>query len=49
MIRHGAGGHAKFFRSPGKRLDLNCAVEKTVIGVKMKVCKSLVRHNEINR
>ena len=45
MVGHGTRRHAQFFSSLGKRLDLNCAVEKAVIGVQVEMCKSVVRHS----
>src|SRR5438876_11596514 len=45
MISHGTRRHAKFFGSPGKGFDLNCAVQEAVIGVQVQVCESLVWHS----
>ena len=37
MISHGARRHTQFVNAVGKRFDLNCAVEKTVISMQMEV------------
>jgi hypothetical protein len=44
MIGHSTSRHAKFLGSLGKWLYLNRAVKEAVIGVKMKMNKSLIRH-----
>src|SRR5262249_51245931 len=45
VIGHGARLHTKFLSACRKGFYLNGAVEKTVVSVKVKVCKSAVRHN----
>jgi hypothetical protein len=44
VIRHGASRHAKFLGSLRKWLYLNRSVKEAVIGVKMEVNESLIRH-----
>ena len=45
MIGHRAGLHAKRFDTLGQRLDLDSAVEKTVVSMKMEMCEVLVLHD----
>jgi hypothetical protein len=49
MISHGARCHAEFLGSLGKWLYLNRSVKEAVIGVKMKVNESLIRHIDYER
>jgi hypothetical protein len=44
MIGHGTRRHPEFFNPFGERLDLNGAVEKTVISMKMKMYELAVLH-----
>src|SRR6185503_9065626 len=44
VIGHGTRRHLQFFNSFGERLDLNGAVKKTVISMKMKVYELVVLH-----
>ena len=44
VIRHGTRRHAQLFHTFGKRFDLNSAVKKTVISMKMEVYELAVLH-----
>src|SRR5437870_11016790 len=44
MISHGARGHAEFLETFRQWLDLDCAVQKAVVSVKVKMCEVLAFH-----
>ena len=44
MISHGARGHAEFLETFRQGLDLDCAVQKAVVSVKVKMCEVLAFH-----
>jgi hypothetical protein len=44
MIGHGTRGHLQFFNAFGERLDLNGAVKKAVISMKVEVYELSVLH-----
>jgi hypothetical protein len=44
MVGHGTRRHAQLFHTFGERFDLNGAVKKTVISMKMEVYEFVVLH-----
>jgi hypothetical protein len=44
MIGHGTRGHLQFFNTFGERFDLDSAVEKAVVSMKMEVYELAVLH-----
>src|SRR5689334_13148678 len=44
MVRHGTCRHFQLFNTLGERFDLDGAVEKTVVSMKMKVYELAVLH-----
>src|SRR6185436_19374480 len=49
VISHGTRGHLQFFNTFGERFDLDGAVEKAVISMKMEVYELAVLHYVCNR